>query len=441
MHSHQSAQTKHESKEDMIPSEDSCFLLENIGELVTNQPFAERLRGENKTLTPTIGDLGVHKDAWLAVKDGKVEAYGINIPPNEFRNRRKYDAKGQLVLPGLIDCHTHAIFAGDRTDEFARRVNGETYADIAAKGGGIQSTIRATRNASDQTLYELTRSRLDKFLRHGVTTVEVKSGYGQNPEQELRILRVLQRIAQNSAQTIQTTCLALHAIPKGEYPDTKTFVDDMTNNLLPHVANEKLANWVDAFIENAYFTPDDAEEFFAKAKSLGLKTRIHADEFEDSQAAIAASSWQCISADHLQKANREGLEAMARSGTIAVLLPGTSLYTAIDFTSAAPIRQSGCTIAIASDFNPGSCYLSNLPFLVSIASLHNGLSLAESILGVTFNAARALDLHDRKGSLAKGFDADLCIYPFHSKESWLADFGQTLARDVFIAGKKLEISN
>lgn len=412
------------------------FAVVNIGELVTNQNYIDsKLNGNQQALS--MADLSAISNAWLMVSDGRIENYGAGDLPQDYQNELKIDAQGGLILPGLIDCHTHAIFAGDRSDEFARRLNGESYEQIAAQGGGIQSTIKATRAASDEQLFDLTLNRLNQFLEHGVTTVEVKTGYGQNPEQEIRLLNILNRVAAHSPQHIEKTCLALHALPAGEYENTKQFVDDMIHNLLPTVAEKNLAQWVDGFIENAYFSAEQAAPFFEAAEHIGLKARIHADEFEDSQAAKAAAHWKCASADHLQKANLDGLMAMAQQGTKAVLLPGTSLYTGIAFTSANLIRSAGCRIAIATDFNPGSCYLHNLAFIASLASLHNGLSLPETILGVTACAAEALELGYKKGALARGYDADFSVYPLQNKESWIADFGQTKPRDVFVSGVRV----
>jgi imidazolonepropionase len=343
------------------------------------------------------------------------------------------DAGGGLVLPGLVDCHTHPIFGGDRSRDFAARINGESYQDIAARGGGIKSTIRMTRSASSAELEERTRAHFQNFASWGVTTLEAKSGYGQSLSEELRLLRILQKIKASGPQTIQVTLLALHDLPSDE-ADKAQFIRVMRDELLPLVAAEKLADWVDAFVEEGYFSVGECQSYFEHAKALGLGIRLHADEFAPSSAAEAAAALGAASADHLQKASDAGLRAMAAAGTVAVLLPGTSLYTQILYTSAARVRQAGCAIAVASDFNPGSCNLPNLPLSAGLAALYSGLSVAEALAAVTWNAARALRLEAKKGALAPTYDADFLIHSLPTIDAWIADFGQTKASKVFVAG-------
>lgn len=410
----------------------SVGVVRNIGELVTNQPLADGVYKDPSKLE----SLGSLKNAWLAFEHGKIKAFGQGTPPSKWDKWQSIDAQGGLVLPGLVDCHTHPIFGGDRATEFSRRLHGESYQSIAKQGGGILYSIKATREASDESLERSTKANLDKFLRHGVTTVEVKSGYGQTPSEELRMLKVLQRLKTTCDQTLSITCMGLHAVPEG-YASTEAFVSDMTNNLLPAVAESNLADYVDAFVEDGYFSVEQAEPYMQKAKQLGLKLRIHADEFKESKAASAAARWGCVSADHLQQSSSQGQQDMAKAGVIAVVLPGTSLYTAIPFTDAKRLLASGCLVAIASDFNPGSCYINNLPMLASCAALHCKLNISQTIAGVTYVAAKALELETKKGALAMGYDADFMIHDFRSKEHWLSNFGQEKPKLVYIAGKKL----
>ena len=408
----------------------SVGVVRNIGELVTNQPLADGVFTDPSRLE----SLGSLKNAWLAFAEGKIKAFGQGTPPRKWDKGESIDARGGLVLPGLVDCHTHPIFGGDRATEFSRRLNGESYQSIAKQGGGILYSIKATREASDESLEFSTKAHLDQFLSHGVTTVEVKSGYGQTPTEELRMLKILQKLKTTSAQTLSITCMGLHAVPHG-YDSTEAYVKDMTDHLLPTVAASKLADYVDAFVEDGYFSVEQAEPYMQKAKQLGLKLRIHADEFKESKAASAAARWGCVSADHLQQSSSQGQKEMARANTIAVVLPGTSLYTAIPFTDAKSLITSGCLVAIASDFNPGSCYISNLPMLASCAALHCKLNISQTIAGVTYIAAKALELDTRKGALAIGYDADFMLHDFPSKEHWLSSFGQEKPKLVYIAGK------
>ncbi len=405
------------------------LLVHNIGSLVT----CERLVKEARYTAIKAEDLSIKRNAWLAVDDGTVVASGEGDAPAAYKGFKPINAKQKLVLPGLVDSHTHPVFGGDRTHEFAARLDGKTYQQIAAAGGGIKYSISQTRAASDEELLENCLGILETFLRHGVTTVEAKSGYGQNAAEEIRCLEVLRKAALQVPQTLSVTCLGLHDRPK-EFADNASFIQHMTDELLPEVSRLGLATWVDAFVENGYFSAAEVEPYYRRAKSLGLKLRMHADEFAPSGAAEAAARWGAVSADHMQKASDEGIEALAEASAVAVMLPGTSFYTKIPYADAARFRDKGCAIAVASDFNPGSCYLSNLPFTASLAALYCGLSPYEALVAVTLNAAKALDLHKAKGALAPGYDADFIIHKLTTVEQWIADFGQTQPHQVYCAG-------
>ncbi len=406
------------------------LLIHSIGQLVSCEPLARTQR----FTAVQRDDLGRIDAAWLALKDGKVKEFGGGAVPSHYRSWPQHDAKGSLVTPGLVDCHTHPIFGGDRTHEFAARLDGATYQEIAARGGGIKSTIAATRAASDADLEQSTAARLANFLSWGVTTVEVKSGYGQSLREELRLLRILNRLKEKGPQTLSVTCLALHDVPR-DAPSSSAFIREMKDELLPVVAQEGLASWVDAFVENGYFSVEETRPLIEHARSLGLQIRLHADEFAESGAAEAAAAWGAVSADHLQKASDDGIRAMAAAGTVAVLLPGTSLYTRIPYTKAERFRASGCALAVASDFNPGSCFLPSLPMAAGLGALYGGLSLAEAFVAVSWNAARALRLERRKGALAVDYDADVLIHSCQTLEQWIADLGQTRPREVLIDGR------
>ncbi len=405
------------------------LLVHNIGSLLTLETLVTEQR--HTVLTPS--DLSIKKNAWLAIDGGKVLASGEGAIPTLYLAYPKLDAGQRLVTPGLVDCHTHPVFGGDRTHEFAARLEGKSYQDIAKSGGGIKYSIQATRAASSAELLERCLGSLKTFLRHGVTTVEAKTGYGQNAKEEIRCLEVLAAAAKVVPQTLSITCLGLHDRPD-DFPDKATFIRHMTEELLPEVKRRNLAQWVDAFVEADYFSVEDVAPYFEKAKGLGLDIRIHADEFAPSGAAEAAAAWGAASADHMQKASDRGIEALARAGGVAVMLPATSFYSKIAYADASRFRDKGCAVAVASDFNPGSCYLSNLPLVASLSALYCGLSPSEALAAVTWNAAKALRLEYAKGALSKGFDADFVVHGLNSLEQWIADFGQTAPLHVYCKG-------
>lgn len=406
------------------------LLVHNIGRLVT----LEKLVNEKRHIRISAEDLSVLENAWLAVEAGKVLDYGTGEVPTSYQDYDRINADGHMVAPGFVDSHTHPIFGGDRTHEFASRLSGKTYQDIAAAGGGIKYSIKTTRETFSSELLERCLDLLGVFLRHGVTTVEAKTGYGQNAKEEIRCLEILQEARRQTPQTLSVTCLGLHDMPK-DFASKDEYIRHMTDELLPVVAKRKLADWVDAFVENGYFSVEDVTPYFEKAKELGLAIRMHADEFQESGAAFAAAEWGAASADHMQKASDAGISALSKAGGVAVMLPGTSFYTKIPYAEAKRFRDRECPIAIASDYNPGSCYLSNLPFVASLAALYCGLSPYEAFVAVTFNGAKALRLESSKGTLAKGYDADFVIHKLNSVEQWIADFGQTSPLQVYCQGK------
>jgi len=403
--------------------------FENIGQLITLAPLAKEQR------TTGIGreDLGILESAWMVVEEGTVVRYGsmTHCPYAEHT----VDMGGALVLPGFVDAHTHPMFAGDRSQEFGQRLAGLTYSDIAKAGGGIRSSMRATRGATQEDLEALALSRLQQFLRYGTTTVEVKSGYGLSVDSELQQLRALQALKGKTPQHLVVTCMALHDIPP-EFSSSDAYTAAMEKELLPRVAGEKLADFVDVFIDEGYFIPSTAlSQFMERAKALGFCIRVHADEFTDAGGALAAAQWGAVSADHLQHASREGIEAMARARVTATLLPGTSLYTSIPYTDARPFLQAGCAVAVATDFNPGSCRISNLALLATIAGIHCHLSLPELLAGITYVPSVSLGLGEKKGALAVGFDADFLVYEsLQTVDQWVASCGMELPSSVWIQG-------
>ena len=439
------------------------YVLTGMNELVTMAPLvADAAKGDFSSLTPSsLGSLTA--SPWLAVDhNGKVAAYGEGTPPEGFCGWEQRSVSGGLILPGLVDSHTHPLWAGNRADEFVMKAQGKTYQEIATAGGGIAATVRASRLASDEELLFSLKKRLEEMLRFGVTSIEVKSGYGLSVDEELRHLRLL-AAAQRELPwlTLHITCLALHALPPdGEERDI--YIKRCSEELLPEAQRQGLIQSVDAFVEQGYFSTVDILPYLQKAKDLGLGIRLHADEFSDSRAALLGLDWQVQSLDHLQAMDPDIIPQWLQKSphTVATLLPGTSLYSRIPFARGQTLRQAGIPVALASDYNPGSCLIRNLPLVASLAAVHCGLSVPEVVAGITLIPAFSLGLlpldwgskswqkperlaadstapatqPGPKGALAPGFDADMVHFPHQSLSQWIADFGQTMPHHVWLRG-------
>lgn len=334
-----------------------------------------------------------------------------SLPKKYSRVKKKNLGGKRALIPGLVDCHTHLIFAGDRSEEFALRCGGATYEEIAAKGGGILSTMRATRAASIQDLEKLAIARLKEAAAYGVKTIEIKSGYGLSTESELKVLEVIPRLRKKFPElTLVSTFLGAHAFP----PDRsrEEYLRDLMEVMLPEVARRKLAQGCDVFIDRGYFTVDEGRALLTKARSLGMKTKVHADELTDTGSASLAAELGALSADHLLKVSEEGIRRLAASETVAVLLPGTAFYLKEAHAPARKLLKAGACVALSTDFNPGTCMCLSLPAVMTIAALYLGMTRAELLASVTYNAAKALGLERSKGTLEPGKDADFAVLPF-----------------------------
>lgn len=425
--------------------EQNKILLHNISELVTNEKLVAKwierrnTSASHRKFEPFVNkdDLSIVKDAWLALKNGKILSYGNGEVPYQIlndSNLKKIDTQKSLVMPGLIDSHTHPLWAGSRHNEFVMRLNGATYQQIADNGGGITSTVKATRLASDEQLEKLLEERLERFLQWGVTSAEIKSGYGLSTAEELRHLRIIDKVKNKSLQTLKRTCLALHSIPP-EFHSAEKYANQLADELLPKIKEEALADYLDVFIEKGYFQENDCRKYFKKGQELGFSFRIHGDEFTSCGGAEFGAYWKAASVDHLQFASDLGIEQMVQNNIVATILPGTSLYTAIPYTYGRRFLDKGCLVAIATDYNPGSCLIDNLPLVASLSGIHCGLKSHEIIAGSTFIPAISLGLDEKKGALTQGYDADVIIHKLSSVDEWIADLGQTHPRAVFINGK------
>ena len=383
------------------------FLIHNTSEVLTCAGPAPRIGRAQ-------GDAGSVGRALLAARDGAIVFVGRE---EDWRREGTaapgavaVDARGGAVVPGLVDPHTHVIYAGDRRDELRRRLSGATYAQIAASGGGIVSTVRATRDAPAADLEAATRARLDEMLRCGTTTCEAKSGYGLTTESELKTLRVLKDLDKSHPIDISPTFMGAHEVPV-EYRDRRReYVERIVNDMIPAVARERLAEWCDVFCETGVFTPEESREILEAARRAGMKLRIHADELGPSGGSRVAAACRVRSADHLIFVDDEGAAAMAQAGVVATLLPIASFYLKLGrFAPARALIDRGVAVALATDVNPGAGYSPSMPFAMALACFGMGLTFEEALVAATINAAYSLDRHDRVGSLEVGKQMDAVI--------------------------------
>ena len=352
--------------------------------------------------------------AALAVEGERIAWLGPEAdlpgPPNRMA-KRVLDLGGRWVTPGLIDCHTHLVHVGDRAREFEMRLEGATYEDIARAGGGIRSTMAAVRDASEDALFEDARPRLDALLAEGVTTVEIKSGYGLDVETECRMLRAARRLGRSLPVTVKTTYLGAHVLPPEYEDDADAYIDLVCCSALPAVAAAGLADAVDAFYDAIGFSRADTERVFRAARMHALPVKLHTDQFSDQGGGALAAQHGALSADHLEYLSEDGARAMAAAGTVAVLLPGAFYF--LKQTRVPPIdamRRHAVPMAVATDSNPGSSPVLSLLLMMNMASTLFGLTPAEALAGVTAHAARALGLADDRGTLAAGKRADLAVW-------------------------------
>jgi imidazolonepropionase len=347
----------------------------------------------------------------------------------------RVDAAGRAVIPGLVDAHTHPVWLGDRGEEIGRRLAGESYASIAAAGGGILATVRATRQGSDEALREATARRLSAMLAHGTTTVEAKSGYGLTADDEIRALSILRELAAEGSPRIVPTLLAAHEVPPEFREDRSQWVHIVAEEIVPRAAGEGLAVFCDVFCEEGVFTVAQSRTILESARRAGLGLRIHADELALSGGAMLAAELSAASADHLLFIGEAEIAALARAGTVAVVLPGTAWWMRSRRAPARALIEAGVPVAIASDANPGTCYTESLPAVAAHACLDSGLSVEETLTGMTLNAAASLGLAAEIGSLEAGKSADLVVLDAPDDRHLIYHWGINLVSAVVSRGR------
>jgi len=368
-------------------------------------------------------DIGSLNNAALVWREDKVVWVGPEAElPTEFADDQSIDVGGRCVIPGLIDCHTHLCFSGWRGDEFAARLEGKSYQDIQAAGGGITSTVAKTRATSAEELEKKAERALKDMATLGVTTVEAKSGYGLNLDDEIKQLTVYQNLNRNQPVEIIPTCLGAHLVPPDYADRREAYLDLLCHELIPRVAKEKLARFCDVFIEKNAFSLEEGRRILETARAHGLGLKIHADQLSSGGGAGLAAELRAVSAEHLEYASQKDIAAMAASGTVAVSLPIASLYLREPYLPARQWIEAGCRIAVATDFNPGSAPSYHLPLAMLLACLNQHMSPAEVLKAVTSNAARALSLEKTHGSLLPGYQADIAIIDAPDINHWLYHF-------------------
>ncbi len=391
------------------------LIIKNAAELVTCSGFAAKQGRE-------MVDLKIIYDGAVLIKNGVIEATGQS---EDIEKRFKkagadqsdfdmIDARGKAVLPGFVDSHTHLVFGGYRAEEFAWRLRGDSYMQIMQRGGGIVNTVEATRQASAEELLQSGIQRLNSMLSFGVTTVEGKSGYGLDQETEIKQLEVMARLDQIHYLDVVPTFLGAHAVPEEYKGKQDAFIDFMAKDVLPRVTDQQLAEFCDIFCEKNVFSIEQSRRLLSSAKDLGLKLKMHADEIVQLGGAELAAELGAVSADHLLQASDQGIKDMAAAGVVATLLPATAFSLKEPYANGRKMMDSNCAVALATDFNPGSCFTESIPLVFALATLYMNISTEEAISALTINGAAALDRADQIGSIDAGKTGDLVVLEFPS---------------------------
>ncbi len=389
-----------------------------------------------------MSDLCVLEDASVAVgDDGRIawvgSAHNLDVPGDP----PLLDCRGKTILPAFVDAHTHLVYAGERKDELEMRLAGEDYEAIFAAGGGILASVRATRAASEDELVAATRQRLERMLRAGTTTFEIKSGYGLEPETELRQLRAVRRLAAEDGLRIRTTCLAAHAFPDDVREGRRSrgaYVEEICETILPAAARENLADYADVFCDRGAFTVEESRRVLARAKELGLGLRVHANELGPTGGAALAAELGAVTADHLLHVDEADRRRLAAAKVTAVLLPGTSLVLGKPFADGRAFVEAGVAVAVATDSNPGSCALENLGMVLALACYGNRLSVAEAIVAATHNAACTLGLAHEVGRIEPTMSADLVVLATDDPRDLVYHAGSPLVEAVYSRGRRVD---
>lgn len=406
------------------------LLITNASELVTLQGWSQK-----PALGVQMRDLGIVRKGSIAIHKGKIFAIGrASEIEGNFSGKECMDATGEVVMPGFVDPHTHLVFAGSREDEFEMRIEGASYMEILQKGGGILRTVRETKRASEAKLVENCKKTLDVMLEHGTTSVEAKSGYGLTLKDELKCLKVIQRLNKEHPVTVVSTFLGAHAIPPEYERNADEYVKLITDEMIPAVANQKLAEFCDVFCEKGVFNRDQSRQILLHGKKYGLKPKLHADEMTPFRGAELAAEVEAVSAEHLLFASNTGLKAMAEKYVVAVLLPAAAFSLMIGkYANARKMIEIGAVVALGTDFNP-SCWVENQQIIIALACRQMKMTPAEAITATTINAAHVINRAHEVGSLEAGKKADVVILNIPNHKFLGYRFGANLVDKVIKKG-------
>ena len=392
--------------------------LMNIGQLVTFDSILNKMiRLENPE---------------IIIEEGKIYDIGYKLGPSD----KLFDCSNMLVTPGFVDPHTHPVFLNYRDSEFNMRIKGASYEEISEAGGGIINSIEDVRNTSKSDLVFKVKQRMDRFIKLGTTTVECKSGYGLDKDSEIKSLKVIHEVNRSHQIDMVPTFMGAHTFPVEYKNDHDGYVDLICNEILPEIAKQNLARFNDVFCENGFFNISQTERIINEGRKLGLYPRIHADEFEDSGAAKLAGQLNVLSADHLMAVSKDGIQALADHNVIATLLPGTTFFLGkTEYAPCKEIQDSGIDIALASDFNPGSCNIQSMAFIITLSCIYLKMDILDAIKSSTYISAKSLMLENQIGSIEKGKNADIIVWRFNKPEQIPYYFLQNSIKSVFKNGK------
>ena len=422
------------------PSQNTSFSNVQLALINIKQLVTVPARGKRAKVSADMRDIGVIENAAVLIENdiitwaGKME----ELSTNSLKEAEILDCRDSIVMPGFVDAHTHALFAGSREQEFALRSAGATYQQIAEQGGGIVSMIKNVRASSKKDLKKNTRRWLNAMMQHGTTSVEIKSGYGLDMESEITMLEAITELNSEEVITIASTFLGAHAVPS-EYKERKSeYVDLILNKMIPYIANRKLATFCDVFCEQGYFSLEETKAILTLGKQFGMTPKIHAEELSPLGGAQLAAELGAASADHLEHISDAGIQALAKSQTVALLLPGVSFFLNHSYAPARKLIDAGAAVAIASDFNPGSCMSYSMPLMMTIACTHMKMTPEEAITASTLNAAAALNLSHEIGSIEAGKKADMIILDIPNYTFLPYHFGENHVKKVVKNGVVLE---